>query len=270
MVRACHQDTCPTGIATQRPNLRAKFAGTPEGVAAYFLFVAEEVRRLLAVARAAVRSTRPSAGSSCLRQRVDRRRRGPTRSTSSPLLAPPDDRRARPDASSRAVDLQRPRSELGDRLLSRRLPGVLGRRRGRAELPDHQRRPHGRRRARRRHRARVRRRVPPRGTAHGRASTASAGQSFGAFLTHGIELELDRRGQRLRRQGHGRRAHRDPAARPTTPATAGHVLAGNTVPLRRDRRRAVRRRRGGRALRRAQLRAPPPWSRASATTAAST
>ncbi|MFZ4515605.1 MAG: glutamate synthase-related protein [Acidimicrobiia bacterium] len=48
MVRACHRDTCPTGIATQRPQLRAKFAGTPEGVAQYFVFVAEEVRALLA------------------------------------------------------------------------------------------------------------------------------------------------------------------------------------------------------------------------------
>ncbi len=48
MVRACHRDTCPTGIATQRTNLRRKFAGTPEGVAQYLLFVAEEVRSLLA------------------------------------------------------------------------------------------------------------------------------------------------------------------------------------------------------------------------------
>ncbi|MGH8723024.1 MAG: glutamate synthase-related protein, partial [Burkholderiales bacterium] len=48
MVRACHRDTCPTGVATQRPNLRAKFTGTPEGVARYLLFVAEEVRTLLA------------------------------------------------------------------------------------------------------------------------------------------------------------------------------------------------------------------------------
>src|SRR5206468_9647339 len=45
MVRACHKDTCPTGIATQRPHLRAKFVGTPEGVAAYMIFIAEEVRR---------------------------------------------------------------------------------------------------------------------------------------------------------------------------------------------------------------------------------
>ncbi|MGH9269483.1 MAG: glutamate synthase-related protein, partial [Acidimicrobiales bacterium] len=48
MVRACHRDTCPVGIATQRPDLRAKFAGTPEMVANYVRFVAEEVRRILA------------------------------------------------------------------------------------------------------------------------------------------------------------------------------------------------------------------------------
>ncbi len=48
MVRACHLDSCPVGIATQRPELRKRFAGTPEKVAAYLLFVAEEVRRQLA------------------------------------------------------------------------------------------------------------------------------------------------------------------------------------------------------------------------------
>jgi glutamate synthase domain-containing protein 2/glutamate synthase domain-containing protein 1/glutamate synthase domain-containing protein 3 len=48
MVRSCHLDTCPVGIATQRPELRAKFAATPETVAAYLTFVAEEVRRILA------------------------------------------------------------------------------------------------------------------------------------------------------------------------------------------------------------------------------
>jgi glutamate synthase (ferredoxin) len=44
MVRACHRNTCPVGIATQDPELRAKFAGTPEQVAAYLMYVAEEVR----------------------------------------------------------------------------------------------------------------------------------------------------------------------------------------------------------------------------------
>jgi glutamate synthase (ferredoxin) len=48
MVRSCHLDTCPVGIATQQPELRAKFAGTPEMIQAYLLFVAEEVRQLLA------------------------------------------------------------------------------------------------------------------------------------------------------------------------------------------------------------------------------
>jgi glutamate synthase (ferredoxin) len=48
LVRACHRDTCPVGIATQRKDLRAKFAGTPEQVARYLKFVAEEVRRILA------------------------------------------------------------------------------------------------------------------------------------------------------------------------------------------------------------------------------
>src|SRR5947199_5922119 len=50
MLRSCHKDTCSTGIATQRPHLRAKFAGTPEGVAAYLMFVAEEARHLLSAA----------------------------------------------------------------------------------------------------------------------------------------------------------------------------------------------------------------------------
>jgi len=48
MVRACHRDTCPVGVTTQRPELRDKFVGTPEMVAAYLLFVAEEVREGLA------------------------------------------------------------------------------------------------------------------------------------------------------------------------------------------------------------------------------
>ena len=48
MVRTCHVDSCPVGIATQRPELRAKFAATPEMVENYLLLVAEEVRRQLA------------------------------------------------------------------------------------------------------------------------------------------------------------------------------------------------------------------------------
>src|SRR5438034_921687 len=48
MARQCHLNTCPTGIATQKPELRAKFRGTPEQVVAYFTAIAEDVRQLLA------------------------------------------------------------------------------------------------------------------------------------------------------------------------------------------------------------------------------
>ena len=48
MMRKCHLNTCPVGIATQDPRLRRKFAGKPEYVVNYFFFVAEEVRHLLA------------------------------------------------------------------------------------------------------------------------------------------------------------------------------------------------------------------------------
>ncbi|MGB6059083.1 MAG: glutamate synthase large subunit [Microthrixaceae bacterium] len=48
MMRVCHLDTCPVGIATQNPELRAKFSGKPEFVENFMLFIAEEVRELLA------------------------------------------------------------------------------------------------------------------------------------------------------------------------------------------------------------------------------
>jgi len=48
MMRKCHLNTCPVGIATQDPVLRAKFNGKPEYVINYFFFVAEEVRGLMA------------------------------------------------------------------------------------------------------------------------------------------------------------------------------------------------------------------------------
>ena len=48
MMRVCHLDTCPVGVATQNPLLRERFAGKPEFVENFFLFIAEEVRELLA------------------------------------------------------------------------------------------------------------------------------------------------------------------------------------------------------------------------------
>ncbi len=48
MMRVCHLNTCPVGIATQDPELRKKFAGTPEFVQNFFTFIAEEVREYMA------------------------------------------------------------------------------------------------------------------------------------------------------------------------------------------------------------------------------
>ena len=48
MVRQCHSNTCPVGVCTQDPALRAKFAGSPEKVVNLFSFIAEEVREILA------------------------------------------------------------------------------------------------------------------------------------------------------------------------------------------------------------------------------
>jgi len=48
MMRKCHLNTCPAGVATQDPVLRARFSGQPEHVVNYFFFVAEEVRELMA------------------------------------------------------------------------------------------------------------------------------------------------------------------------------------------------------------------------------
>ena len=48
MMRVCHLDTCPVGVATQNPELRKKFNGKPEFVETFFEYIAEEVRELLA------------------------------------------------------------------------------------------------------------------------------------------------------------------------------------------------------------------------------
>ncbi|HEY9460277.1 MAG TPA: glutamate synthase-related protein, partial [Paralcaligenes sp.] len=48
MMRKCHLNTCPTGVATQDPVLRKKFSGKPEHVVNYFFFVADEVREIMA------------------------------------------------------------------------------------------------------------------------------------------------------------------------------------------------------------------------------
>ncbi|HEX6313070.1 MAG TPA: glutamate synthase-related protein, partial [Acidimicrobiia bacterium] len=221
MVRACHRDTCPTGVATQRPNLRAKFSGTPEGVAQYLLFVAEEVRQVLA--SLGLRSLDEAIGRvELLRQRITRDTRADAIDLA-PLLTPPADA----GAARRFVEhvpIQRPRSTLDERLLvdgfaalweggdaeldyeitnadrtvGASLGGAIGLEWGRS--------------------------LPP-GTVTARF-TGSAGQSFGAFLADGVSLELvgEANDYLGKGQGGGRIV-----VRPPDDDGGDAVLAGNTV-----------------------------------------
>ena len=70
MVRQCHSNTCPVGVCTQRPDLRAKFEGTPEKVVNLMSFIAEEVREILA--SLGLRSLREAIGRTDLLKQVSR------------------------------------------------------------------------------------------------------------------------------------------------------------------------------------------------------
>jgi glutamate synthase (ferredoxin) len=184
MLRACHRDTCKPGVATQRPHLRANFTGTPEGVAAYFLFMAEEARGYLAAL--GLRTLDEAVGRvDLLRQRVTGVERADAMDLS-PLLAPPA--AEGPRRFVERVELQDPRADLGDQLLAdafravwdgddvdlsyeiRNADRAIG-----ASLSGAIALEYGD--------------VVPRGTARVRL-TGTAGQSFAAFLNAGVELDL--------------------------------------------------------------------------------
>ncbi|MGH2705911.1 MAG: glutamate synthase large subunit [Actinomycetota bacterium] len=182
MVRACHRDTCPVGIATQRPELREKFAGTPEMVANYIRFVAEEVRRILA--SLGLRTVDEAIGrTDLLKPRSDLPDRGKMLD-----LLPMLHQEEGPRHFVEAHPIQQPRSELGDKLheeafstlteggqlelsypihnsdrtIGARLGGAIGRAFGEKAPPGE---------------VRVR-------------FEGEAGQSFGAFLAEGVTFIL--------------------------------------------------------------------------------
>jgi glutamate synthase (ferredoxin) len=183
LVRTCHRNTCPVGIATQDPMLRAKFAGTPEMVARYLMLVAEEARELLA-----------SLGLCSLEDAIGRtdllRRRivGDARSDSldlSPLLDV-----ASGDATRfvESLSIQKPRSELGDRLYD---DGITALKEGRDETLRYRITTSDRTVGARLGCA-VAYELDESATG-GRVRAeyeGEAGQSFGAFLSDGIELVL--------------------------------------------------------------------------------
>jgi glutamate synthase (NADPH/NADH) large chain len=189
MMRKCHLNTCPVGIATQDPVLRARFTGQPEHVINYFFMVAEEVRQIMA--QLGFRKFHEMIGRVDLLQVDDAVRHWKARGLDlTPILTPA--RKPHPDVQVYCTQAQDHKlhealdNELiaqCQRALTRRenvvlhktirntnrtvgtmLSHEIAKRWGEEMLPD--------------------------GTIHIRF-TGSAGQSFGAFLAKGVTLELE-------------------------------------------------------------------------------
>ncbi|MGH8933170.1 MAG: glutamate synthase-related protein, partial [Egibacteraceae bacterium] len=220
MVRACHRDTCPVGVATQRSDLREKFRGTPEMVATYLLFVAEEVRHELAAM--GLRSLDEAIGRVELLRLRDVSEYARAMSLDvRPLLADPG---PGPRRYHESLPIQAPRGELGDRVfedafesvfqgtflslkydirntertVGARLGGAIGLEFG-GRVPD--------------------------GSVMVRFA-GEAGQSFGAFLSDGVEFVLT--GEANDYVGKGMAGGRI-VIRPPADDAGDPVLLGNTV-----------------------------------------
>ena len=188
MMRVCHLDTCPVGVATQNPELRKHFTGKPEFVENYFRFVAEEVRELMAEMgfrtldemigrsdrldfRAAVDHWKargldlssilhqPDVPATVGRRCVQAQDHGLDKALDNELIRRSEDALAH----GRAVEFSLPIRNV-NRTVGTMLGSELTRRRGAAGLPADTIRIH---------------------------FTGSAGQSFGAFVPRGISMSIE-------------------------------------------------------------------------------
>ena len=188
MMRKCHLNTCPVGVATQDPVLRKRFKGQPEHVINYFFFVAEEVRELMAAL--GYRRFDEMIGQM---QMLDRRKlvehwkaKGldfsklftkPPAAEDTPIFhCEPQDHKIHKILDRRLIAESQAALDRGapvrlqsniqntDRTAGGMLSGEVAKRYGHAGLPD--------------------------GTIHVRF-TGTAGQSFGAWLARGITFELE-------------------------------------------------------------------------------
>ena len=251
MMRKCHLNTCPVGVATQDPVLRKRFKGQPEHVINYFFFVAEEVREIMA--ELGYRTFDEMVGQM---QMLDQRRlvehwKAKGLDFSRLFLKPKAGKgvaiyhceaqdhkihdildRKLIAGSQAALDRGAPvrlRAEIKnlDRACGGMLSGEVAKRYGHEGLPD--------------------------GTIHVHF-TGTAGQTFGAWLARGITFELEGDANDYVGKGlsGGRIVIRPPADTGIVPEEFDHRRQHRDV--RRHRRRVLFPRRRRRALRRAQLR----------------
>jgi len=187
MMRKCHLNTCPVGVATQDPVLRARFTGQPEHVINYFFFVAEEVRELMA--RLGFRKLSEMTGRA---DKLDTRKAEAHWKAHgldlSKLLYRPD---VGPDVAINHVDKQDHQLEkaLDHQLIAAAKPALEQGKPVRIEMPVRNiNRTVGTMLS-----GEVARRYGHTGLAPDTISvrfTGTAGQSFGAFLARGVSLEL--------------------------------------------------------------------------------
>ncbi len=226
MMRVCHLDTCPVGVATQDPELRKRFTGTPDMVVSFFEFIAEEVREHLA--ELGFRTVEEAVGRADVLEAVAPAGHEKAASLDlSPLLLPP------PEGASltckvdqdheleRALDAQlvgacRDALENGrpvrsswavvnsNRAVGTMLGSLVTRRYGSGGLPE--------------------------GTIE-LELTGSAGQSFGAFLPRGVTLRLfgDCNDYLAKGLSGGRVVVRPALDCPPGYAAEENIIAGNTI-----------------------------------------
>jgi glutamate synthase (NADPH/NADH) large chain len=187
MMRKCHLNTCPVGIATQDPVLRRRFAGQPEHVVNYFFFVAEEVREIMA--QLGIRKFDELIGATHLldmRKGIDHwKAKGldfsrifympPMPKEVARYKCEEQDHGLHKALDNRLIEMARPALERGERVsfispirninrtVGTMLSSLVARKYGHEGLPDD--------------------------TIHIQFN-GTAGQSFGAFLAHGITLDL--------------------------------------------------------------------------------
>ena len=190
MMRVCHLDTCPVGVATQNPELRARFTGKPEFVVTFFEFLAEEVREHLAAL--GFRTLDEAIGHAELLdtgrggRALEGHRAGPGPAV--PRAGPARGRPAAPHHRRRTTAWTRPWTTDSSRVAG---PALERGEPVRAQLPSPQRQPH------RRHDARRTRSSSGTGGEGLPEGTIDldlhrlGGQSFGAFVAPGITLRLE-------------------------------------------------------------------------------
>ena len=206
MARQCHLNTCPVGIATQDATLRARFAGKPEMVVAYFRSLAQEIRHRLAQLGARSLSDltgwyeRLSARSGLdpfLLVPVSGSRRVAPQQTPARLELPVDQTL---DAEAASTEPEVRTIQNSDRSVGSGISGDLMRRRSRGREPGHE---------------------------VVQEFQGSAGQSFGAFLASGITLKL--RGEANDYVGKGLSGGTIAISAGAAASRRGDVLVGNTV-----------------------------------------